>query len=236
MKKFFSTKIPFIILLIAFAVFNILFFVIAGSTHALQGQCAGLWISFVFLELSFVAVGCVALFVNLKSKSAMTALIPLLYVCGGYLGISVLANAILMAVSRRHWQAPVIVNVLLIGLAAALFVVAYRAFSRVRDNTEHQKAKVQELRQTAIKVNSLVYLAKDEDVKKAIRQLKEDLDYSSPMSGPECAEYEQQLAEMIDTLKVMLTSNGEKESILAAVEEAEGLLRVRNQTLMAARR
>ncbi|MGN0804695.1 MAG: hypothetical protein ACI4MS_04860 [Candidatus Coproplasma sp.] len=236
MKKFTNNKLMFLIVLIVFALFNALFFIIAGSTHALAGNKTGMWISFGFLELSFVLTGGIALFIQVKNKNNAVMLEPIFFVQVGYLALSVLANAIMMAASKYAWQAPVIVNIIFLAIYAVLLLLSYKAFSRVRENTEHQKAKVQELRQTTIKVNSLIYLAKDEEVKKAIKKLKEDLDYSSPMSTPDCAEYEQQLAEMIDTLKTLLSTDSDSETILSAVAEAENVLRIRNQMLMATRR
>lgn len=236
MKKLFSSKLAFIISLIVFVVFNALFFIIAGSTGALKHMKAGMWVSFAFLEVTFIIICCMTLFLKAKSGSSVTALIPVYSIFGGYVVISFVANLIMLFATGKLWQIPLIINILIHAAFFILFFIKVRYLSSVNAKTEHKNAKVQELRQTTIKVNSLIYLAKDEEVKKAIRKLKETLDYSSPMSTPECAEYEQQLAEMIDTLKTLLSTDSDSETILSAVAEAENVLRIRNQMLMATRR
>ncbi len=229
MKNFIKTKVPFIILCLVFALFNLLFFVLAD----LPLLNVGAWLGFGFICLAFILVGIFSLGFKLKSKSTMTTIWPMFYVCAGYLAVSLIANIIFMAVNPLNATACAVVNAIILVIAVALFLIAYKSFSRVSDNTEKRETRVVALREMSVKVNALNFLAQDDDVKKVIKKLKEDLDYSTSAGNAASASYEEKFADQIETINTLLIAKADKEAVLEALDVAANLLKVRNQMIMA---
>ncbi len=232
--KFIKSKVPFLITVALFALFNIIFLTVVFTAIEASEQVASFWISYAFIDVAFILVALFSFFFRLKSKNTMTTVVPFLVSIGGYLLLTLIVNAIMMAFKAAvYW--PIIVNAILIIICAVVVLICYKSFSRVADNTEKMQKRVTELRATAVKANSLTFLAKDDEVKAALRKFKQNIDYSSPAGTPATAEYEAQLDEAIQTIQSLLEANAEKESVLEAIQAAENTLKMRNQMLMASR-
>ena len=232
MKNFIKTKTPFIIVSIVFALFLMLFFV----TTNLKEANAGKWAVFAFITISFIIMGAVSLLLNLKSKNTMTTIWPLMYATVGYFALSFIVNSIFMIVNGEGCVAAIVINIIILALFAIVYLISYKSFSRVADNTERREARMAELRELSIKVNALTFLAKDEEVKAAIKKLKEDIDYSSSAGTAATASYEKQLEDYVVTIQTLLAANGDPQSVLNAVETMANILKVRNQMLMVTRK
>lgn len=228
MNAFIKKKTPFLIVCLLFILFNLLFFVLVPYDTAK----VSIWLSYAFLVVAFLIVGCITLFLKLENKRNMTTLIPLFYATVFYFALTLVANVILMLVNSENATPDVVINAVILILFAITFLLAYKSFGRVADNSARQTARVQALRELSVKVNSLTFFTKDADVVNAIRKLKADVDDSSSAGTEASRTYEEQFAEQIETIRVLLTSGAEKDAVLAAVEAAGNLLKVRNQMLM----
>ena len=231
MKNFIKTKTPFIIVCLGFVLFNMLYFV----TTNLPNANASKWIGYAFITISFIVMGAIALLLNLKSKNTMTTIWPLMYATVGYFAVSFLVNSILMIVNGDGKKGPLVLNFIIIILYAVVFLISFKSFSRVADNTAVREARVAQLRELSVKVNALTFLAKDEEVKKAILKLKEDIDYSSSAGTAATASYEKQLEDYVITIQTLLAANGDPAAVLEAVSTMANILKVRNQMLMVTR-
>lgn len=232
MSNFIKTKTPLLIVCLIFLLFNILFFVCVP----LQDGKAGVWIGYSFIVVSFLIFGGLAGFFHLKSKNTLTTIWPLMYSTSGYFVLSLILNIILIIVNSENVTVGIVLNVVLLIFYAIAFLISFKSFLRVSDNTERREARVNELRSTEIKVNSLSFLTSDTEIKQAILKFKENVSYSSSAKTEEMEEYDQQLDEAIETIKQLLTTECGKDSILKAIEKAEQILKVRNQTLMVSRK
>lgn len=233
--KFLKSKVPFLICLALFALFNIIFLTIVFTALDTSKLVAAFWISYAFVNVAFILIALFCYFFRLKNKNAMTMILPFLWSLGLYLVLTLVVNSIMMAVPNVAVYWPIIVNSVLIIACSIVVLISFKSYSLVADNTEKMQARVRELRETGVKVNSLVYLAKDEEVKAALKKLKQTIDYSSPAGTPATVEYEEQLDDAINTLKDLIAANAEKESMLEAVQAAEMALKMRNQMLMMSR-
>lgn len=232
MQKFLKSKTPLLIVVLLCVLFNLIFFVSVPYDKAK----ATLWIGYAFIMLSFLILGGVAGFFKLKSKNTMTTIWPLMCTLTGYFAVSFVLNFILMLVNSEEVKAALVLNFVVLILAAIIFVIALRSFSRVSENTEKREKRVRELRTTVIKIGSLVYLSKNDEVTKAINKLKQNASYSSSAGTPETEEYEQQLDAQIEIIRQLLNNNADKADVLQAIKEAESILKTRNQMLLATRR
>ncbi len=231
MKKFINSNIPFLIICLLFGLFNLIFFVSVD----LAALNAGCWLGYVFITLAFILIAACSLGFRLKSKSTMTTIWPLMYVCVGYFGVSLITNIIIMAVNSENVVVPIVLNAVILILSAIVFLLAYKSFSRVADNTQARETRVLALRELSVKVNALTFVTQDDEIKAAVKKLKEDLDYSSSAGTASSASYEQAFVSQIDKINMMIISKAEKEQVLAELETAANLWKARNQMLMAGR-
>lgn len=232
MKNFIKSKTPFLIVCLGFVLFNMLYFV----TTNLPNANASKWIGYAFITLSFIVMGAIALLLNLKSKNAMTTIWPLMYATVGYFAVSFFVNSILMIVNGDGKKGPLVLNFIILILYAVVFLVSFKSFSRVADNTAVREERVAKLRELSVKVNALTFLTKDEEIKKAILKVKEDIDYSSSAGTAATATYEQQLEDCVVTIQTLLGANCDTAAVLEAVTSMANILKIRNQILMGSRR
>ena len=119
-------------------------------------------------------------------------------------------------------------DVLLLGAAAVGFIGA----DSMRDEIVRQDKKLVKdtkfMRNIESKVNALVNQCGDEDVRKAVAKLAENIKYSDVVSNEALKDIEADLSSCIDELQGAVT-DGEKESALSLAVKAEGLLAERNR-------
>lgn len=230
MDKILKSKTTLLIVGILFAVFNAIFFIITKA----EGE-ASRWIAFSSINLAFVIVGAMTFIFSLKSKSTLTTLVGALYLAVGYFAVAFIVNLIIIFINAKTFIFTIIINILIVAAFLILFLITYKSFSRVQDNSVRRETRMRELRQTSIQVNTLTYLTNDMEIKNAIKKFKENLDYSSSAGSEATAKTEQQIDEQIETIRTLLSSNADKQAILSAIQMAENLLKTRNQILMASR-
>ena len=233
MANFLKTKTPLIIDIIVFAVYQILFWVIAGPN--VKNCNPVVWVGYGFLFIPFIVFGLLTL-LKLSSQNAMTSIVPLFLATVIYFIISLIVNLIFMCVNSKDGvTAAIILNIIFILIYAIMMVVAYKIFSRVNDNTKVRETRMRELREVAIKVNALTFLTKEEEIIMAIKALKKNIDNSSSAGNEKTQDSEKEFEEQIDAIKTMIVSGYAKDDILNAINAAEGLLKARNAILLASR-
>lgn len=228
MSKFFKTKTPLILVALLLVLFNVIFWVLVKPAEA----NATVWVGYAFLTLAIIILGAMTFIFKLKSDSTMTTLVAVLYLAIGYFAVAFILNLILMLVNGEKATAGIILNVIVLILFAAIFVILYRSFSRVQDNTAAREKRMRELRMTGVKVSGLTYLTTDQEIIAAIRKFKDDIDNSSSRGNENTQAIEEQLDQQIDIIRTLLTNGADNEAVLRALRGAEGLLKQRNQLLI----
>ncbi len=228
MKKFIKTNFVFILICLFFALFNIIFFVASD----LQNMNLGGWLGYTFVDLSFIAVAVLSMVFKLKSLNLITALLPMSIASGVYLIASVFANSILILVNSTKAVIPIILNSIILAVFAAVLIVVYKLIPHTEDNSAKIQTRMANLRELSVKTNALTFLTKDDDILTAIRKLKETLNYSSSAGNRSSAPYEEKFVAQLETVEMLLVEHSDKESVLAALETANNLWKVRNQMLM----
>ena len=228
MSKFFKTKTPLILVALLLVLFNVIFWVSVKPAEA----NATVWVGYAFLTLAIIILGAMTFIFKLKSDTTMTTLVAVLYLAIGYFAVAFILNLILMLVNGEKATAGIILNVIVLILFAAIFVILYRSFSRVQDNTAAREKRMRELRMTGVKVSGLTYLTTDQEIIAAIRKFKDDIDNSSSRGNENTQAIEEQLDQQIDIIRTLLTNGADNEAVLRALRGAEGLLKQRNQLLI----
>ncbi|MBR6687992.1 MAG: hypothetical protein IKL77_04485 [Clostridia bacterium] len=228
MSKFFKTKTPLILVALLLVLFNVIFWVSVKPAEA----NATVWVGYAFLTLAIIILGAMTFIFKLKSDTTMTTLVAVLYLAMGYFAVAFILNLILMLVNGEKATAGIILNVIVLILFIAVFVILYRSFSRVQDNTAAREKRMRELRMTGVKVSGLTYLTTDQEIIAAIRKFKDDIDNSSSRGNENTQAIEEQLDQQIDIIRTLLTNGADNEAVLRALRGAEGLLKQRNQLLI----
>lgn len=228
MSKFFKTKTPLILVALLLILFNVIFWVSVKPAEA----NATVWVGYAFLTLAIIILGAMTFIFKLKSDTTMTTLVAVLYLAMGYFAVAFILNLILMLVNGEKATAGIILNVIVLILFIAVFVILYRSFSRVQDNTAAREKRMRELRMTGVKVSGLTYLTTDQEIIAAIRKFKDDIDNSSSRGNENTQAIEEQLDQQIDIIRTLLTNGADNEAVLRALRGAEGLLKQRNQLLI----
>lgn len=228
MSKFFKTKTPLILVALLLILFNVIFWVSVKPAEA----NATVWVGYAFLTLAIIILGAMTFIFKLKSDTTMTTLVAVLYLAMGYFAVAFILNLILMLVNGEKATAGIILNVIVLILFIAIFVILYRSFSRVQDNTAAREKRMRELRMTGVKVSGLTYLTTDQEIIAAIRKFKDDIDNSSSRGNENTQAIEEQLDQQIDIIRTLLTNGADNEAVLRALRGAEGLLKQRNQLLI----
>ena len=230
MKKIITGKVPLLIVIIACAIFNVIFWPIT-ATHIDQIK-AGQWVGYAFIMVAF-AITAALTFIPLRSKNNFTATLPVFFTVMGYFAIAFLFNLIMVFIPLDNVTATCVVNGVLLLLFLALLLVSYKSFARTEDNTARREARVKQFRMYAIEVGSAKDAAQDEEVKNLLAKLQEDVNYSSPASNANTVEKEVEFEEKVQQINELVNNGADKEEILKAINDANRILKVRNQILMA---
>lgn len=230
MKKLITTKAPLLIVLIACAIFNVVFWPIT-ATH-IDAVKAGQWVGYAFVMVAF-AITAALTFIPLKSKNNFTATLPVFFSVVAYFAIAFLFNLIVVFIPSKEVVYVFVVNGVLLLLFLVLLIMSYKSFSRTEDNTARREARVKQFRTYAIEVGAAKDAAQDEEVKGLLKKLQEDIKFSSPASNANTVEKEVEFAEKIQQINELVNNGANKEEVLKAINDANRILKVRNQILMA---
>ena len=230
MKKLITTRVPLLIVIIACAIFNVVFWPIT-ATH-LDAVKAGQWVGYAFIMVAF-AITAALTFIPLRSKNNFTSTLPVFFSVVGYFAIAFIFNLIVVFIPNKEIVYVFVVNGVLLLIFLALLIVSYKSFSRTEDNTARREARMKQFRLYAVEVGSAKDAAQDEEVKGLLKKLQEDIGFSSPASNANTVEKEVEFAEKIQQINELVNKGADKEEILKAINDANRILKVRNQILMA---
>lgn len=154
---------------------------------------------------------------------------PIARIGGAYLAAQIVLGLLFMALGNviKLWI-PLILYVVLLGIS----VVGLIASEAMRDEIERQditlKKNVACIRALQSKAVSMVQLAQDVQVHKALEKFSENLRFSDPVSGESLADIEADLIAYVDELHQAVSDNDHKNA-LALVQKAEAILVERNR-------
>ncbi len=230
MAKLQNRHLTLIVVGIAFVLFNILALVIPPALSLLG---AAFWAAYAFSCVAFIAIAVAIYFIKLSKTAIFSTIFPLYLVIGVYFAAAMITNIVVMAAFAYNPSvvATIIINVVLLLLAVAAFVLIYMGVRHIKDDEAKTQAKVKNIRSLAVAVGSLEYRVADANVKKAIRELKDAISFSDPMGNESTVEVEEAFEGQIEILKSLIASSVPAEDLLTAIADARGLLQTRNETI-----
>lgn len=229
MKKFVTGRVPLLIVIIAFLIFNCIFWPIV-ATNDISNTKTTLWLGYGFICGVFLICALTTL-IKVHNKNVSISILPIFIVTSGYLAVSLLLNIIAMIVNSDEYLWALIINLILLLGYIAFFLVAYKHFARVNDNTAIRETRMKDWRLVAVSVSGIISFTDDPDIKKELNDLYTTIKCSSSASNANTKEVENELNDQITTIKSLIKNGADKKNILDAIKIAKALLKARNQML-----
>lgn len=233
MGKFLKKNTVLICIAALFVIYNVIFWAIVAQN--IQSHHAGTWVGYGFIVLGFVFCALIT-FIKIGHRNNETSAIPMYAASMFYLIASFVGNLIVIFVNSENITGSLVFNIILLMLYVIGLVIAYKSFSRVKDNTEKREQRMFDWRMMENKANMNVNLCEDPEIKEELKKLKEDISYSSSASNPSTIDLETQLSTQLDYIKSLLDNEANAEELKKAIKRAGVLLQSRNQMVMVARR
>ena len=213
-----SKKSGYAVLGIAFIVFSIIVFVSPIE------KSSSFWVAYTFSVVAFVLqipVGKKVLkHPELKSKFMGY---PILYIGISYLIIQVFAAIIIMLIPGVPTWIPVIVCVILLGIACIGMISGNMAREAVEQTEAKIQSKVSFIRSLQADVEILAAQEDNTKVKAKLQSLAQAIRYSDPMSSEQLSGLEETISQKISSLSNMNTDK------LLVISEIDYLLIQRNK-------
>ena len=235
MKDFFKKHSKVVIWAIVMVIFDLLALIIPSNK---LGQATEYyWGGFAFINLAFVLIG-VVLFALQLNKTVIFNNTMIAYIFSAvYFVITFILNLIYMIIFDKNngYKEVFIPNIIIVLLYVAAMIVAYRGMSHMSSVTKKTEEKVAQRRLTTAKVDFILNGAENEAVKKALFDLKEDVQYCDPIGVEATAELEKEFESKLDAVGALISGGAEEEEVLKAIKAAKNQLKYRNEVLKASK-
>lgn len=213
-----------IVLAIVFVVYSVIAFALPFQHNAV------FWLSYIFAVIAIAVQAYVLHTAFMKEQSVKSKFygFPVANVGFIYLVAQLVLGLAMMALAAKIpvWI-PVVLYVILLGVA----VVGFIAADAMRDEVERQdvqlKKDVSVMRGLQSKVNGIVGLC-SADVRDNVARLAEELRYSDPVSNDALVEIEGELSTCVDELQAAVV-DGESTAIRELCRKASVTLMERNR-------
>ncbi len=209
-------------------VFNIVFFVAAGTEHP-----ASVWISYGFIHLAYLMVLVTPMLIR-KSSSAAIFGFSLYSISSTYFFVEFIVGLVFIFMKSESYKIALIVQIILAGIYAILLLSNMIANEKTADSIEKHEDEVAYIKNAASRVKYLVGRANDKKANKEIERVY-DLLHSSPTRSVSTVKMlEEQIHNMITSLEksvlandtaAIITYSGE---IISMVEERNRKIRISN--------
>ena len=226
MKSIFYKSTAMIIDAAAAIVWTIVVLLFSHNFPAMESVAA-----LLFGILAFILTGFAAYYAQQQAKGHEAedlSAVPVYYSLA-YLGIAAVYNGVtVIADTTQSLRIVLAVNILLAAIYGVLVLLALRYVTRVSETGQKIAAKTNATKAISVQINGLAAIATDEQVKKALLDLKQTVDYSDNVSVSAVADNEAALHTTLDGIMDMLNQGKDSTEILPEIQKAVNLWKVRN--------
>lgn len=154
--------------------------------------------------------------------------IPLIC-AAGYLAVALIMNTIFMLIGNDNSvKLLVLLNILLILIFAAVIFFAGRYADGVAKKSEILIDKKKNTANASLLISSILAISTDPDVKKALKDLKTRIDYSSNVTQAISQSAEDSFISKAEQIRNAVTGNENKSDVLNLICEADRIWSERN--------
>jgi hypothetical protein len=207
MKK---TNVLRTILYVVFPIiFNVLFFIVAGTEH-----CAAVWISYGFIHFAYLMLLLTPLFAR-KGKNRAIFGFSLSSISGWYFALALIAGLVFIILEPVDYAIALIVQAVITGIYLILLVSNMITNERTVINEESRQTEVQFIKTAASELLAAMNEAKDSGLKKKYEDLYDAIRTSPVKSDQSVSGLENGIMGAISQLRGIITAGN--------IQEAEGL-------------
>lgn len=210
--------------LIFLIVFNTVFFLIAGTNHV-----ASVWISYVFIHISYLMV-LITPFLIRKSSQAHLFGLSLYTVSSVYFFVEFIVGIVFILLKQEKLNAALIVQIIIAAIYAVILIGILIANESTAETVEKHKEEVSYIKNAAASVKALIGKCNDKKADKAIERIYDLLHSSPTKSNMAVQKIEKNIISKIDELVVAGTAQ-DRDAVISIVNELEQLIEQRNATL-----
>lgn len=210
--------------LIFLVVFNTVFFILGGTEHV-----ASVWISFGFINFSYLMILLTSLLTCKKANSRVFGLV-LYSISTVYFFLAFVVGIIFILLKLNSYKIPFVIQFIMAAIFAAIFLVNLIANETTAEATEIHKREVAFIKRASFQVKAFIGCFESEKTNKAIEKLY-DLIHSSPSkSSANVKEIEDDILRKISKIGYYIEVKNE-EAVLNEVKATTLLVEKRNVEL-----
>lgn len=230
-------KIAHILFIILSATLLVIFAVITLFCGSNFGWLSfgSFWTVWLMTVLPVLASTSICLVLLKKNNDELFPVIPILAVSGSFEVVSLAVGIKLITLisifhARVTWHMWAIELIVLI-LYAALMTYLVFGTSYITKNRRQIKAKVFYIRSLVARLNVAMESTADKQLKDELKVLRDDIQYSDPMSNQTVAELEQAICETVDDIIARAETGALYEDCKLQIQKCRSLVRQRNETV-----
>jgi glucan phosphoethanolaminetransferase (alkaline phosphatase superfamily) len=216
-----------LIYLIIFAVFNMLVFVISKHRNGV------FWVSYLFCCIAFI-VQIASMFLAFRTIDVEAVFfgIPLVSLSLYYFFAGVFVGVVFMIFQFAPMKLAVVLQLLILAAYAIVAIVSLLTRDTVQAVNDNIKDNVQIIKTQSVNVDTLIGQTGDSRVRAALKNLKDTIQYSDPMSNAAVADLDAQISKGLNDLRIDIQS-GNNDNAVRMCQDIELLYQQRNGLLKA---
>lgn len=230
MKKISGRYVALGIEAIIFVVWNVLSWTLTNLEEANVYFYCG----YGFMFLAFLLTAAVTFYFKISKNVIFSVLTPLYIANAVYFFISLIMNSIFMGIAKgANAVAVVVPNVIVLILYVVAIAISYLGVSHISENNKVIDQKVAQLKITAIEIGQIASIATDVNVKNALLELKDAVEYSDPIGVSGTKDAENDFSFKVSEIRSLIENEYPSEDIQRKIYSAKLKLRERNELLRA---
>lgn len=210
--------------LVFLAVFNLVFFVVGGTEHAVS-----VWLAYGFIHFAYIMVLLTPLFAG-KSSSAAVFGMSLCSISAMYFFVEFIIGMIFVFIAGDSYKMSLVVQVVVAGVYIAVLLANLIVNERSAENVAKHESEVAYLKSVAANLKALMGKASDKKANKEIEKAYDAVHSSPVKSSAAVREIEKRIdrvvAELCDAVKC-----DDSAQIIAVAQEIILLTEERNRNL-----
>ena len=186
---------------IFFIIFNLIFFIVIGTSHHASG-----WMSYVFILVSYLLLVITPFFT--KGVSNKTALAAPIYLIGtGYFLIELIVGLIFILINQDSIKLAFLCQIIILGGYLILLVSNIIANENTKESIQKKESEMNFVKDSTLNLKNMMNNISDRELYKKFESAYDVLN-SSPFSSSEHVEdLESQIMQLINQLKYKYGSN-----------------------------
>lgn len=217
---------------VAFLLYNVLLFVIAGFNY----HGSPFWISYAFMLTAFGSIGVNAVLIknrNLQPKDFMFSF-PMLRHCAIFFVVELILSTVFMLLdsSDVSWILTFVPQCLALAIHVVLIVSCYMAHDTIKEIGNKVKDNTNYIKLLQVDIEMVAQKCTHPETKTAFERLAEDVRYSDPMSNDYLFELEKEITLAISNADLCVNQN-DYATAMVLCKRAKMLLEERNKKVKA---